>query len=202
LIETARDFVVVRSAGVRDVIGHAGEDLERSVRELERTPAAERKQQWSKESRRSLIASQLAELEGRAIVHRVERQALEHPEKGLRVDELLKLAVPMRSVLKAFVEVLHCAVGRFAPRFALCASRNLELCLNGSLTKSGRDRASNSIESLIGRESPDKFIRHAYPMMNKFTSTPHMFCRTFVQSKYRCMNVAGESWIELRFCMK
>jgi hypothetical protein len=46
VIETARDFVAVRSAGVREVIGHAGEDFERSVSELERTRAAERKQQW------------------------------------------------------------------------------------------------------------------------------------------------------------
>jgi hypothetical protein len=46
VIETARDFVAVRSAGVREVIGHAGEDFERSVSELERTRATEWKQQW------------------------------------------------------------------------------------------------------------------------------------------------------------
>jgi hypothetical protein len=44
MIETAPDFVAVRSAGVRDVIGRAGEDFERSVSELERTCAAEPKQ--------------------------------------------------------------------------------------------------------------------------------------------------------------
>jgi hypothetical protein len=125
-VATVRDLVRGRIASIRDTIGRTTERIDGAVGELEQARLAQRRHRAEKEQRQSLLASQLSEIEAKAIGVRGDREVYEQlRRKGVRLTDSMG-NVAIASELRDVVNVLQDHTEADAQIFQFMRRKKLE----------------------------------------------------------------------------